>query len=105
MRAALTREAIRDLYDLDRLLDRGADLASKAFVSLVDQKLSELGAPPLSAQAPSLGLTGARRRRFEQGARKELAAVLRAGAPPFDLDAVAARFDKLWLRYRRTPGA
>ncbi len=28
VRAAFTREAIRDFYDLDRLLDAGADLSS-----------------------------------------------------------------------------
>jgi hypothetical protein len=34
----VTREAIRDLYDLDRLLDAGADLSSPEFMDLVDAK-------------------------------------------------------------------
>jgi len=32
VRAAFTREAIRDFYDVDRLLDAGADLSSAQFV-------------------------------------------------------------------------
>jgi hypothetical protein len=36
VRAAFTREAIRDFYDLDRLLDAGADLSSPEFMELVD---------------------------------------------------------------------
>ena len=88
----------RGLYDLERLLDLGADLSSKAFKALVDEKLAELGAPRLAEQKRSFGLVGARKTTLEKGVRKELAAVLRADAPAFDLDAMAARFDKLWRR-------
>jgi predicted nucleotidyltransferase component of viral defense system len=96
VRAAFTRNAIRDFYDLERLLDLGVDLSSASFKSLVDLKLAELHAPPLAAQARSFGLVGARRRELEAGVRSELAAVLRADAPSFDLDAMSSRFDKLW---------
>ena len=98
VRAALTRNAIRDFYDLERLLDLGVDLSSEAFKALVDQKLAELEAPPLAKQAPSFGLVGVRRTTLEEGVQTELAAVLRADAPAFNLAALAARFDNLWRR-------
>ena len=98
VRAAFTREAIRDFYDLDRLRESGADLSSKKFVSLVDKKLAELQAPALRQQAKSFGLVGQRRVAVEAGLRRELASVLRFGAPAFDLDAMVAAFDKLWPR-------
>ncbi|WP_041448452.1 nucleotidyl transferase AbiEii/AbiGii toxin family protein [Anaeromyxobacter sp. Fw109-5] len=56
VRAAFTREAIRDFYDLDRLLEAGADLSSAQFVELVDAKLAELKASPLIRQGRSFGL-------------------------------------------------
>ena len=98
VRAALTRAAIRDFYDLDRLLDLGVDLSSKKFVALVDEKLAELGEPSLAKRESPLALFGARRKTLEMGVRKELAAVLRTDAPAFDLDAMAARIDRLWRR-------
>jgi hypothetical protein len=36
VRAAFTREAIRDFYDLDRFYESGADLSSPPFIELVD---------------------------------------------------------------------
>ena len=98
VRAAFTREAIRDFYDLERLLERGADFASTAFVELVDAKLAELGAPPLAKQAKAFGLTDKRRRLVEAGITRDLPAVLRVDAPEFDLEATLARFDRLWKK-------
>jgi hypothetical protein len=98
VRAAFTREAIRDFYDLDRLRVAGADLSSKAFLKLVDVKLAELGAPPVGKQLPSFGLIGRRRAAVERAAARELAAVLRANAPAFDLVEMLAHFDELWPR-------
>ena len=98
VRAAFTREAIRDFYDLDRLLDAGADLSSAQFVGLVDAKLAELKALPLARQGRSFALDANRRRTLEGGLARDLPAVLRADAPPFDLDAMLARFDRLWGR-------
>ncbi len=98
VRAAFTRAAIRDYYDLARLLDARADLTSDEFVQLVDRKLAELGAPPLREQPPSFGLD-ARRLELLQGAvGTELRAVLRADAPTFALEATLRRFDKLWKK-------
>jgi hypothetical protein len=57
VRAAFTRDAIRDFYDPDRLLERKADLASKEFIELVDAKLAELDGPAMSKQSKSFGLT------------------------------------------------
>ena len=98
VRAALTREvrAIRDFFDLGALLNAGADMASSGFVALVDRKLAELGAPPLSEQPPSFGLTPAQRETLAQAARSDLARVVRLTEPPFDLDSVLTRYDQLW---------
>lgn len=98
VRAAITRTAARDFYDLDRLLQSGADLSSKKFIALVDAKLAELQEPPLREQPRSFGLTGKRRNEVERGIQRELAAVLRSDAPAFDLDDMLAAFDKLWRR-------
>lgn len=96
VRAAFTRDAIRDFYDLERFAEVGADLTSPEFVELVNVKLRELGAPPIDQQPRPLGVTPARRRALEQGLRTELPAVLRASAPLFDLDRMLQRFERLW---------
>jgi predicted nucleotidyltransferase component of viral defense system len=96
VRAAFTREAVRDFYDLDRLYKSGADMSSPAFLKLVDAKLAELGGPPMSEQEKSFGLTEKRRRQVEAGLVRDLPAVLRTDAPEFDLDAMLAQFDRLW---------
>jgi predicted nucleotidyltransferase component of viral defense system len=98
VRAAFTREAIRDFYDLDRLLDAGADMSSPEFMELVDAKLAELNAVPLARQGRSFALDANRRRKVEAGLAHDLPAVLRADAPAFDLEAMLARFDRLWRR-------
>jgi predicted nucleotidyltransferase component of viral defense system len=98
VRAAFTREAIRDFYDLDRLLAAGADLSSPEFVALVDAKLAELSAVPLARQGRSFSLDANRRRAVEAGLARDLPAVLRADAPAFDLDAMLARFNTLWRK-------
>jgi Nucleotidyl transferase AbiEii toxin, Type IV TA system len=98
VRAAFTREAIRDFYDLDRLLDAGADLSSPGFRKLVDAKLAELDAPTLANQPKSFGLDATRRRRLVQGLTRDLHAVLRGDAPPFELERMLARFDRLWSK-------
>jgi predicted nucleotidyltransferase component of viral defense system len=96
VRAAFTREAIRDYYDLDRIRDAGLDLTSRPFIKLVDVKLAELKQRPLSEQAPSFGLTKDRRRSLDASLLRGLPAVLRRNAPPFDLDKMLGAFDSLW---------
>ena len=97
VRAAFTREAIRDLYDLEQLARAGADLSSRRFIQLVDAKLAELDAPPLREQPASFGAAaGPRRRELEASVARELQAVLRIDEPPFDLDATFERFNALW---------
>jgi predicted nucleotidyltransferase component of viral defense system len=98
VRAAHTRDAIRDFYDLARLADQGADFTSRKFITLVDEKLAELGAEPLAKQPASFGLTPARRAALEASLRRELPAVLRRGAPGFELDAMLAGFDRKWKK-------
>ena len=96
VRAAFTREAIRDFYDLDRLHELGADFSSPKFIKLVDAKLAELGAPPMAKQGKSFGMDEKRRRKIEAGLSRDLPAVLRTDAPEFDLDKMLARFNRLW---------
>jgi len=96
VRAAFTRETIRDFYDLERLAEQGADFTSKRFISLVDAKLAELKHAPLREQPTSFGLTPAKARALETAVSTELAAVLRTDAPVFNFTATIRRFDQLW---------
>ena len=96
VRAAFTREAIRDFYDLDRLHELGADFSSPRFIELVDAKLAELGAPPMAKLGKSFGMDEKRRRKIQAGLSRDLPAVLRTDAPEFDLDKMLARFNQLW---------
>ncbi len=96
VRAAFTRRAIRDYYDLDSLAEAGKDFSSAPFVRMVDAKLAELDAPPLLQQPPAFGMTDAERNRLIRAAGDELRSVLRVNAPPFDLVAMLSRFDRLW---------
>ncbi len=97
VRAAFTREAIRDLYDLEQLAQSGADMSSREFIALVDAKLAELGAGPLREQARSFGAAdGPRRKTLDASLTRELQAVLRIDEPTFDLEATFARFNRLW---------
>jgi hypothetical protein len=98
VRAVFTRDAIRDFYDLDRLADTGADFVSPAFIELVDAKLAEIGAAPLANQGASLGLTPSRRNALDASLVRDLPAVLRRGAPAFDLEATIARFNRQWRK-------
>lgn len=96
VRAAFTREAIRDFYDLERLRAAGADLSSPGFVKLVDVKLAELKAQPLRHQAPRVAMNDKRRKTLKGALSGELASVLRKGAPAFDLDRALDSLDALW---------
>ena len=98
VRAAFTREAVRDFYDLDQLHAAGVDLSSPAFIKLVDAKLAELRAPPLAEQVKSFALDKDRRRAVEAGLARDLSGVLREGAPAFHLDKMLARVDRLWRK-------
>jgi predicted nucleotidyltransferase component of viral defense system len=100
VRAAFTRREPRDLYDLLLLANAGKDLTSPEFVAMVDRKLEELGALPLAKQPSAFGISGADRAGFHRSTRVELATVVRVDDPPFDLDAMIARFDALWGKAR-----
>ncbi len=102
VRAAYTRPEpeIRDYYDLELLLDAGADFNSPAFVALVDEKLAEVDRGPLANEPASFGLTPEQRAHLMGPGWKRLASVMRAGAPRFDLESMLARFDALWGKTR-----
>jgi predicted nucleotidyltransferase component of viral defense system len=96
VRAAFTRDAIRDFFDLERLYEAGTDLKSKAFIELVNSKLAELAALPFEEQDKPFGMNSNRRRSLEKSLKAELPAVLRMNAPRFDLDSMLKRFAELW---------
>lgn len=100
VRAACMREAIRDFYDLDQLLQAEMDFQTEAFRNLVDQKLAEEGEPPLADRTTVFALTPSRRRNLDAQIIKELQAVVRVGDESFDLDAMLARFNDLWAEHR-----
>ncbi|MBI3974416.1 MAG: nucleotidyl transferase AbiEii/AbiGii toxin family protein [Chloroflexi bacterium] len=95
VRAAFTREEVRDFYDLGLLAAAGVDMESDRFIALVDDKLTEVKQVPVRDQPAAFGLTPARRAAV-QASTKGLAAVVRLDEPPFDLDAVLAHYDRLW---------
>jgi hypothetical protein len=78
------------------LLAAGKDFQSDDFKNLVNLKLAELRAPPLSGQSRSFGLTVDRRKQLDGQIRRELQAVVRVDEEPFDLDATLERFNQLW---------
>jgi predicted nucleotidyltransferase component of viral defense system len=96
VRAAFTREAIRDFYDLDRLAHASVDVSSPSFLELVNAKLAELGAANFVDQVQPFGLNASRRKSLEHGLRAELPAVLRADAPAFNLVEMLQLFERLW---------
>jgi predicted nucleotidyltransferase component of viral defense system len=96
VRAAFTREAGRDFYDLEQLAQAGYDFASEDFVSLVDRKLAELDHPPLRSHSLPFGLTPKRRQALEASIRGELRAVVRVDEPPFDLEKMLEKFARTW---------
>ena len=96
VRAAFTRDAIRDFYDLERFRIAGADLSSPGFVRMVNVKLAELKAPPLGKQPPRVAMSDKRRKTLEGSLTGELASVLRKDAPAFDLDRTLDSLDALW---------
>ena len=96
VRAACTREAARDYFDLALLAKAGVDLTSDDFLALVDAKLAELKHPSLRSAAAVFALTPERRRQLEASVRKDLPAVLRIGEPHFDLGAMLTHFANLW---------
>jgi len=104
VRAACQREAARDFYDLQRLMDAGADLSSPGFLRLVDRKLAEVGLAPLAKQGSRVALHGKRLRDLEVSIRRDLPRVLREDAQAFDLEAMLRRFEDLWPHDRARMG-
>jgi predicted nucleotidyltransferase component of viral defense system len=98
VRAACTRDAIRDFYDLDRYLFDGADFTSPKFLGLVDAKLGEIGAPKMKEQLNVFDLTGARLRLLEASLKRELPSVVRVGEPSFDLPGLLSWFAAIWKK-------
>lgn len=96
VRAAFTRRAIRDYYDLATLLDAGADFCSHGFVGLVDAKLAEMGAPGIAEQPAHFGMTARELQALQADVNRNLQAVVRQNEPRFDLEAALARLDTLW---------
>lgn len=96
VRAASTREAIRDFYDLERLAELGKDFSSPEFITLVNAKLAELSAPLFEQQPAVFALTPKRIEDLNSAVSRELVSVLRADAPKFELAATIRRFETIW---------
>ena len=96
VRAACMRDAIRDFYDLDQLLQADMDFQSEAFRALVDQKLAEEREPLLADRPTAFGLTPARRRNLDAQMLRGLQVVVRMDEDAFDLDTMLARFNETW---------
>lgn len=100
VRAACTRTAGRDFYDLGLLGAAGFDFESREFIALANEKLGELGHPSLDAHSGPFDLTPERRAAVEASLRKDLPAVVRLGEAPFNLDSLLAAFEAKWPRPR-----
>jgi predicted nucleotidyltransferase component of viral defense system len=96
VRAACMREAIRDFYDLDQLLQAEMDFQTEAFRDLVDQKLAEEGEAPLADRPTAFGLTPSRRRNLDAQLIRGLQAVVRVDEESFNLDTMLAKFNEIW---------
>jgi predicted nucleotidyltransferase component of viral defense system len=96
VRAACTRTAGRDFYDLGLLEAAGQDFESDEFIALVNEKLAELRHPPLNQHGLPFELTPDRRSAVEASLKKDLPAVVRLGESPFDLDALVTNFATKW---------
>jgi predicted nucleotidyltransferase component of viral defense system len=95
VRAAFTREEIRDFYDLQLFISRNSDMDSEAFRALVDEKLKEMETAPLARQHINFGKS---RRQIDelQGTIDTLLAVVRIGEDRFELQRVLSHFNELW---------
>lgn len=100
VRAACTRTAGRDFYDLGLLNAAGFDFESEEFVALVNEKLAEMGHRPLAEHDRPFDLTPVRREAVEASLKKDLPGVVRLGEPPFDLDALLSAFAAKWPTLR-----
>ena len=97
IRAAFTREEIRDFFDLGLFLGE-YDLTSDAFVDLVDAKLDEWPAPPLREQPANFGKSRIEIRRLQGSVQTRLIPQLPPRAAPFSLDGVLTAYNDLWRK-------
>ncbi|TMF59359.1 MAG: nucleotidyl transferase AbiEii/AbiGii toxin family protein [Chloroflexi bacterium] len=95
VRAAFTREEIRDFYDLQLFIEKDSDLRSETFRLLVDAKLDELGSPPLRRQHSNFGKSG-RQIKDLIGTINTRLSVVRADDAGFALEPVLTHFNELW---------
>jgi hypothetical protein len=95
VRAAFTREEIRDFFDLGLFLGN-SDLISDAFIDLVDAKLDEWPAPRLRDQPANFGKSGIEIKRLRASVPTNLVPQLPPDTPAFSLDAVLTAYNDLW---------
>lgn len=95
VRAAFTREEIRDFYDLQLFINRNSDMNSEDFRLLVEKKLDEMGTPPLSRQHINFGKSKRQLQELEASIDTRLT-VVRGGEPRFELGPVLSHFNELW---------
>jgi predicted nucleotidyltransferase component of viral defense system len=95
VRAAFTREEIRDFYDLQLFISRKSDMGSEAFRSLVDEKLKEMDTAPLARQHINFGKSKRQIEELEDTVDTRLA-VVRLDEKRFELQPVLSYFNELW---------
>ena len=97
IRAAFTREEIRDFFDLELFLGKN-DLTSDAFVDLVDAKLDEWPTPSLREQPANFGKSRIEIQRLQGSVQTRLIPQLPPRAAPFSLDGVLTAYNDLWRK-------
>lgn len=96
VRAAFTRDEIRDFFDLSIFATVGHDMKSEQFAALVDRKLAEFPAAPLSEQPPNFGKDEMRLRRLAGSIPARLMPQLPPDSQQFALEPVLAEYNKMW---------
>jgi len=95
VRAAFTREEIRDFYDLGLFINRKVDMDSESFRALVEAKLKEMDMPGLDRQHVNFGKSKQQIQELEATLGARLT-VVRVNEDQFELEPVLSHFNKLW---------
>lgn len=98
VRAAFTRDEIRDFYDLSLFVKGGYNLDSPEFEALVDSKLAEFPAAPLREQPPDFGKDKLRLGRLTRSIPARLMPQLPPDSQLFSLEPVLATYNQVWKK-------
>jgi predicted nucleotidyltransferase component of viral defense system len=96
VRAAFTRDEIRDFFDLSIFVAERLDMKSDDFEALVDRKLAEFPADPLRKQPRDFGKDKMRIARLTNSIATRLMPQLPPDSPQFSLETVIEAYNKMW---------